>query len=80
VELSKTELVTMADETRKGRSRRAVFPADLVKSVDKLPPDERRLRLMQYIEEHGEDVEPVDGWTPYGPKATRAPEEPGGHE
>lgn len=57
-----------------------MFPADFVKEVDKLPPDERRLRLMQYIEEHGEDVEPVDGWTPYGPKATRPPEEPGGHE
>jgi hypothetical protein len=47
-----------------------VFPADLVEEVDKLSPDECRRRLIQYIEEHGEDVEPGEG---YGPKVTRPP-------
>jgi hypothetical protein len=56
------------DDTRKGKSRRAMFPADLVNEVDKLPLDERRRPLIQYIEEHGEDIEPGEG---YGPKVTR---------
>jgi hypothetical protein len=61
----------MMGEPRKSKGRRAVFPADLVEEVDKLSPDERRRRLIQYIEEHGEEVEPGEG---YGPKVTRPPQ------
>lgn len=71
MEVTKTDRATVVNETRRGKSRRAVFPPDFVEEVDKLPPNERRWRLIQYIEEHGEDVEPGDG---FGPTATKPPE------
>lgn len=69
--------VGLTDETRKRTGRRVQFPPDFVKAVDKLAPDERRLRLMQYLEDHGEEVGPGEG---YGPKVPRRPEEPGPQE
>ncbi len=59
------------DKMRSGKGRRTEFPPDFVKEVDRLPPDQRRWRMIQFIEEHGEDVEPGDG---YGPKVTGSPE------
>ena len=67
-----TDLVTVMDEAEKGKSRRVEFPPDFVKEIDKLPQDERRRRLIQYIEEHGEYVEPINGWSPYGPTGDRS--------
>lgn len=63
------------DETGKATGRRAVIPPEIVKEVEGLPPEERQQRLRRYVEEHGEEVEPVDGWTPYGSKA-EGPGEP----
>jgi hypothetical protein len=66
--------VTLTDEKRKGTRKRVQFPPDFVKEVDKLPADERRWRMIQYLEEHGEEVGPGEG---YGPKVPRQPEGPG---
>jgi hypothetical protein len=74
MEVSKTEGITVMDEVRNGKGRRAVFPPDVVKELEKLSPEERHQRMLRYVEEHGEDVEPVDGWTSYGPRATRPPD------
>jgi len=74
MEVSKTDPITVMDEARKDKSRGAVFPPELAAELKKLPPEERRRRMLRYVEEHGEDVEPVNGWTPYGPKVTRPPE------
>ena len=49
-----------------------MLPPDLVKEVDELPPDERRWRLIEYTEEHGEEVGPGEG---YGPRVAGPPEE-----
>lgn len=68
MKVSMADRATVMDEIRKGKSRRAVFPPDLMAEVDKLPPDERRWRLIQYLEEHGEDVKPGDGFGPTAPK------------
>ena len=74
MEVSKTDPITVMDEARKGKSRGAVFPPELVEELEKLSPEERHQRMLRYVEEHGEDVEPVNGWTPNGPKVTRQPE------
>jgi len=51
-----------------------VFPPEFAKDLEKLSPEGRHRRILQHVEEHGEDVEPVDGWSPYGPKVTKPPE------
>jgi len=56
------------DVAKEGKGRRAVIPPAIVKEVQALSPEERIKRLRSYTEEHGEEVESVDGWTPYGPK------------
>lgn len=48
--------------------RRVEIPAELTRRFRDLDPEERRRRVLAYMEVHGEDVAPVDGWTRYGPK------------
>ena len=67
------DLGTLTDKTRNGTHRRVEFPPDLVKEIDGLPPDQRRLRMMAYLEEHGEDVGPGEG---YGPRLDELPKIP----
>lgn len=56
---------TMEVPRRSGR--RAVIPPAMKAELDELSPAERLRRGREYLDEHGEDVEPADGWTPYGP-------------
>jgi hypothetical protein len=49
-----------------GRRRRRVrIPAELTRQLRDLDSEERRRRVLAYMEEHGEDVGPDDG---YGPR------------
>ena len=60
----------MSEETKgpRGTGKRVAYPPEFVAEVDKLEPDERRLRLRRHLEEHGEDTNPGEG---YGPKVPR---------
>jgi hypothetical protein len=64
------------DKPKKDKRRRAVFPPDFEEEVSKLPPDERRWRMIQYIEEHGEDVGPGDGYGPPTPSSSGGDDPP----
>jgi hypothetical protein len=46
-------------------SRRVKIPAQLTRQFRDLDPEERQRRVLAYMEEHGEDVGPDDG---YGPR------------
>jgi hypothetical protein len=47
------------------RRRRVRIPAELTRQLRNLDPEERRRRVLAYMEEYGEDVGPDDG---YGPR------------
>lgn len=55
-------------EAPQSRRRRVKIPAGLTKQLRDLDPEKRQRRVVAYMEEHGQDVEPLDGWTPYGPR------------
>jgi hypothetical protein len=67
-EVSNAHPTTVMDAAKEGKGRRAVIPPEIVKELEALSSQERSKRLRSYTEEHGEEVEPVDGWIPYGPK------------
>jgi hypothetical protein len=54
----------VVEEPRSSR-RRVKVGAELTRQLRDLDPEERRRRVLAYMEEHGEDVGPDDG---YGPR------------